>query len=54
MVQGEYGSCPVSGEVGRREFFGSAGDAVCGEGAPAAGEGRENFAVDQKCVRVMV
>lgn len=39
MVQGgEYGSCPVSGEKWEEgEFFGSAGDAVCGEGRAAAG-----------------
>ena len=33
-----YGSCPVSGEKWEEgEFFGSAGDAVCGEGRAAAG-----------------
>lgn len=36
--RGEYGSCPVSGEKWEEgEFFGSAGDAVCGEGRAAAG-----------------
>ena len=47
--RGEYGSCPVSGEKWEEgEFFGSAGDAVCGEGRAAAGG--QNFAVDRKCI----